>query len=48
MSEEIVKDLLKAMRYLASDEDGVHPEACEAYNRAALFVGEKTLDPEPR
>ena len=37
-SHKIIRNLLKAMDAWASDEDGVHPEACDAYNAAAQFI----------
>jgi hypothetical protein len=42
-AREIIAGLLDGMRRWARDEDGVHPEACDAYNRAAAFIGEKSL-----
>ena len=38
-----IKDLLKGIRQWAADEDGVHPDACDAYDRAAIAIGEKPL-----
>ena len=37
-SREIIRNLLKAMDGWASDEDGVHPEAGDAYDAAAEFI----------
>lgn len=42
-SKLIIRHLLWAMREWASDEDGVHPSATRAYDRAAKFVGEDEL-----
>ncbi len=34
-----IHDLLRGMREWASDEDGIHPNAWEAYQKAAVLVG---------
>ena len=43
---EIINKLLDAMNIWGSDEDGVHPDCCDQYDRAALSVGRKILDKE--
>lgn len=40
---EIIEKLLSGIRAWASDEDGVHPELCDAYDMAAIVIGEPTL-----
>lgn len=44
---EIIRALLKGIRNWAADEDGVHLDACDAYDRAAMSVGEKRLKEAP-
>lgn len=45
-AKQVIRYLLCAMRNWAGDEDGVHPDAVLAYDRAALFVGEEKLKVE--
>lgn len=42
-AKEIIKALLAAIRDWGADEDGIHPGCCDAYDRAAFFVGEMPL-----
>lgn len=39
----IIKPLLNGIREWGADEDGVHPALYDAYNRAAIAVGEMPL-----
>ncbi len=45
---KVIKALLKGMRDWAADEDGVHPDACDAYDQAAMRVWEKPLKDEDK
>lgn len=40
----ILVAMLEAIRCWAADEDGVHPEACEPYNRAARLLGQPEVE----
>lgn len=43
----LIRDLLQGIRNWASDEDGVHPECCDAYNAAASFIVQPPLTEDP-
>jgi hypothetical protein len=42
----IINSLLDGIQKWAADEDGVHPDCCDAYDKSALTVGRKTLGEE--
>ena len=37
---ELIADLARGMEYWAGDEDGIHPQAWEAYRKAKALEGE--------
>ena len=45
-AKEIIVDLLRGIRAWAADEDGIHPELCDAYDRAAIATSEMPLKKE--
>lgn len=43
---ELLESLIDGIDCWAADEDGVHPELCEAYDRAAVAIGRPLLKKE--
>jgi hypothetical protein len=47
-TKTLLTELVRGMEAWGADDDGIHPDAWEAYKRAKAVIGEYDLKEEPR